>query len=80
MTTSFSSEGSIVVCHHEDPKFLFNSYAAVRIILESGMRLMSMSNFINAFFGRFSQILNENSIKSMKHAVLVGPYIFCIYG
>lgn len=66
-----SSEGSIVVCHHEDPKFIFNSYASCRIILESGLRLMPMSSFINAFFGRFSQILNENAIKAMKHAVLV---------
>lgn len=68
---SQSTEGSVVICHHEDPKFIFNSYASCRIILESGLRLMPMSNFINAFFGRFSQILSEYTIKTMKHAVLV---------
>lgn len=71
LSNSTTNDGYVVVCHHEDPKFIFNSYAACRIILESGVRLMPLASFINAFFGRYSQILNEHTIKTMKHAVLV---------
>lgn len=62
------------MCHHDDPVFIFKGFAASRIILESTKRALPIADFINNYFSRFSEIINEHTIESLNHAVEVGCY------
>lgn len=69
LTGTTANDDYIVVCHHEDAKFVYNGYASCRVILESGKWAMPLANFIDAFFAQFGQIVDEHAIDAMNHAV-----------
>lgn len=60
-----------IKCHHDDQTFRNKCYAAVRLLLDGDQQERPLSEFIIMFNDKYSETLNERTIKAMKHAIVV---------
>lgn len=60
-----------IKCHHNDQIFRRKSYATVRLLLECGEKVVPLSEFKRLFATKYMEVLDDRSIRTMKHAIEV---------
>lgn len=67
-----SSVGLInIKCHHDDQVFRNRCYAAAYLLLEDTRQVFPLSEFIQIFADRYTDTIDEHSIRAMKHVIEV---------